>query len=66
MGVQLKDDVVDVLFKLFDKNNDGQLDSSEFAEVLGARHLRGLDQSRDLGFGKKVEALVTCAKVLWQ
>jgi len=57
--------VVDLLFKLFDKNLDGQLDSSEFAEVLGARHLRGLDQSRDLGFGNKVEAVLTCVKGLW-
>ena len=56
---------MDLLFKLFDKNYDGQLDSSEFAEVLGARHLRGLDQSRDLGFGRKMEAVLTCAKVLW-
>ena len=64
VGLELRDDVVDMLFKIFDKNNDGQLDSSEFAEVIGARHLRGLDQNRDLGFGKKLEAVATCFKIL--
>jgi len=62
-GMILHDDVLDMIFHIFDKDKDRQLDPSEFAEVIKARYLRGLDSSRDLGFARFLEKLAVCAKV---
>lgn len=61
-GVKLRDHVVDVVFKLFDENDDGELSSKEFVSVMKTNLMRGLDKSKDTGFTKLIAALSKCAK----
>ena len=60
--VVLSDHIIDVVFTLFDENNDGELSNKEFVSVMKRRMLRGLDKSKDSGFVKICSALFKCAK----
>uniref|UniRef100_A0A0B7A398 EF-hand domain-containing protein n=1 Tax=Arion vulgaris TaxID=1028688 RepID=A0A0B7A398_9EUPU len=59
--VELSDHVIDVVFTLFDENNDGELSNKEFVSVMKRRVMRGLDQPKDTGFVKLINAVVKCA-----
>ncbi|KAF2360889.1 EF-hand domain [Trinorchestia longiramus] len=60
--VHLSDHVVDVVFTLFDENNDGQLSNREFVAVMKNRVQRGLEKPKDTGFVKLLTSVVKCAK----
>jgi len=64
VDVDLPDAVVDVLFRLFDSNNDGTLDVDEFIAALHGRFSRGLDQPRDLGVARFLARLSECRQRL--
>ncbi|XP_050393744.1 calcium uptake protein 1, mitochondrial isoform X2 [Patella vulgata] len=60
--VELSDHVIDVVFTLFDENNDGELSNKEFVNVMKRRLLRGLEKPKDTGFVKLLDAMWKCAK----
>ncbi|XP_064080454.1 calcium uptake protein 1 homolog, mitochondrial-like isoform X6 [Macrobrachium nipponense] len=60
--VQLSDHVVNVVFTLFDDNNDGQLSNREFVAVMKNRLQRGLEKPKDTGFVKLIASMFKCAK----
>mmetsp|Transcript_10163 Transcript_10163/g.25471 ORF Transcript_10163/g.25471 Transcript_10163/m.25471 type:complete len:404 (-) Transcript_10163:53-1264(-) len=59
-NVDLSDKLVDILFHMFDHDNDGVLDPHEFADVLRRRRHRGLDQERGLGFTRVLSCVRQC------
>jgi Ca2+-binding EF-hand superfamily protein len=61
--VDLSDHVVDVVFILFDENDDGELSNREFVAVMKRRMMRGLEKPKDTGFIKLLGAMWTCAKL---
>ncbi|CAG7717204.1 unnamed protein product [Allacma fusca] len=60
--VELSDHVIDVVFTLFDENQDGQLSNREFVAVMKNRIMRGLEKPKDTGFFKLLRSLGRCAK----
>ncbi|KAL4240785.1 Calcium uptake protein 1 [Mactra antiquata] len=60
--VELSDHVVEVVFTLFDENDDGQLSNREFVSVMKRRLMRGLEKPKDTGFAKLVNSVWTCTK----
>ncbi|XP_050728438.1 calcium uptake protein 1 homolog, mitochondrial-like isoform X2 [Eriocheir sinensis] len=60
--VELSDHVVNVVFTLFDDNNDGQLSNREFVAVMKNRLQRGLEKPKDTGFVKLIASMFKCAK----
>lgn len=61
-NVNLSDHLVQVVFTLFDENNDGELSNKEFVSVIKRRMMRGLDKNKDTGFTKLIHAIWKCAK----
>lgn len=61
-NVDLGDHVVDVVFCLFDENGDGKLSHQEFVSVMKKRWLRGLQNPKDTGFVRLLNAFVHCTK----
>lgn len=61
-GVRLQDHIVDVVFKMFDENDDGELSSKEFVSVMKTNLMRGLDKPKDTGFTKLIAAISKCAR----
>ncbi|XP_035824269.1 calcium uptake protein 1, mitochondrial isoform X2 [Aplysia californica] len=59
--VDLSDHIIDVIFTLFDENNDGELSNKEFVSVMKRRVMRGLEKPKDTGFVKLINAMVKCA-----
>jgi hypothetical protein len=55
--VELRDHLVDVIFTLFDENQDGQLSNREFIAVMKERLRRGLAKPKDTGFLKLIHAI---------
>ncbi|KAI5710125.1 hypothetical protein M8J76_015546 [Diaphorina citri] len=55
--VELSDHVIDVVFCIFDENQDGQLSNREFIAVMKNRLLRGLEKPKDTGFVKFIESI---------
>jgi Ca2+-binding EF-hand superfamily protein len=49
--------LVDVIFTLFDENQDGQLSNREFIAVMKERLRRGLAKPKDTGFLKLLHAI---------
>lgn len=60
--VELSDRVIDIVFTLFDENDDGRLSHKEFVSVVKHRVQRGLDKPKELGLSKIVSAMWKCAK----
>jgi len=60
--VELSDHIVDVVFTLFDENQDGQLSNREFVAVMKNRLMRGLEKPKDTGFFKLLRSMGRCAK----
>lgn len=61
--VNLSDHLVDVVFVLFDENDDGELSNKEFVAVMKRRMMRGLEKPKDTGLVKLLDAMWKCAKV---
>ncbi|KAH8378002.1 hypothetical protein KR093_008448 [Drosophila rubida] len=61
-AVDLSDHVVDVVFTIFDDNNDNQLSNREFVAVMKNRVQRGLEKPKDTGFLKMMRSMFKCAK----
>ncbi|EDO46619.1 predicted protein [Nematostella vectensis] len=61
-GVSLQDHVVNIVYKMFDENGDGELSHKEFISVMKNQLVRGLENPKDTGFAKLMAALVHCAK----
>ncbi|XP_060655391.1 calcium uptake protein 1 homolog, mitochondrial isoform X1 [Drosophila nasuta] len=61
-AVNLSDHVVDVVFTIFDENNDNQLSNKEFVSVMKNRVQRGLEKPKDTGFLKMMRSVFKCAK----
>ncbi|CAH8460810.1 unnamed protein product [Dicrocoelium dendriticum] len=61
-NVDLSPHVIDVVFTLFDENNDGHLSYREFVGVMRNRLVRGLDKPMDTGFVRFVNSLYVCTK----
>lgn len=61
-NVNLSDHLVQVVFTLFDENDDGELSNKEFVSVIKRRMMRGLDKNKDTGFTKLLNAMWKCAK----
>lgn len=60
--VDLTDHVVNIVFTLFDENEDGQLSNKEFVSVMKRRLMRGLERPKDTGFAKLINSVWTCTK----
>ncbi|XP_036321790.1 calcium uptake protein 1 homolog, mitochondrial isoform X2 [Rhagoletis pomonella] len=60
--VDLRDHVIDVVFTIFDEDNDNQLSNREFVAVMKNRLQRGLEKSKDTGFIKMMRSMLKCAK----
>lgn len=60
--VDLTDHVVNIVFTLFDENEDGQLSNKEFISVMKRRLMRGLERPKDTGFTKLINSMWTCTK----
>lgn len=61
--VELSDHLIDVVFLIFDENDDGELSHREFVSVMKRRLMRGLQKPRDTGLLKIVAAAWQCAKM---
>ncbi|KAI9125917.1 hypothetical protein K1719_003335 [Acacia pycnantha] len=57
-GVTITDNVVDIIFHVFDANRDGDLSADEFIRVIQMRQ----DNSSRLGCRSKLSCLLNCAK----
>ncbi|XP_076439881.1 calcium uptake protein 1, mitochondrial-like isoform X2 [Babylonia areolata] len=57
----LSEHIIDVVFTLFDENNDGELSNKEFVSVMKRRVMRGLEKPKDTGFVKLLNAMWKCA-----
>lgn len=60
--VSLSDHIVDVVFVLFDEDDDNELSNKEFVSVMKRRMMRGLEKPKDTGFTKLLGAMWKCAK----
>lgn len=60
--VELSAHVVNVVFTLFDENDDGELSNREFVSVMKRRMMRGLEKPKDTGFARLISAMWKCAK----
>ncbi|KAL3308130.1 Calcium uptake protein 1, mitochondrial, partial [Cichlidogyrus casuarinus] len=60
-NVELQPHLIEVVFRLFDENDDGHLSNREFVSVMKNRLLRGLDKPMDTGFIRFLSALTTCS-----
>ncbi|KAM7543182.1 hypothetical protein Aperf_G00000018792 [Anoplocephala perfoliata] len=59
-NVELAPHLVDVVFTLFDENDDGRLSYKEFVQVMKNRLFRGLDRPMDTGFIRFINAIFYC------
>jgi len=61
-GVNLTDHVVNIVFCIFDENQDDHLSNKEFIAVMKDKMFRGLNKPKDTGFTRFLSAVMTCAK----
>jgi hypothetical protein len=61
-NVVLSDHLVEVVFCLFDDDGDGKLSHNEFISLMKKRWLRGLQNPKDTGFVRFMDAFYTCSK----
>lgn len=61
-NVELTDHMVDLIFNLFDENDDGKLSQREFIQVMKKKLSSGLQQPKDTGFVKLLESVSVCTK----
>ena len=61
-GSDLNPRLVHAVFVCFDADGDHMLDHDEFIKVMATAANRGLDDSRDLGVTKGLQALLFCVR----
>ena len=59
---ELSDHVVDVVFLVFDEDENGTLSNKEFVSVMKRRLMRGLERPKDTGFLRMLNAVWKCAR----
>eukprot|EP00698_Gefionella_okellyi_P022351 TRINITY_DN7394_c0_g1_i1.p1 TRINITY_DN7394_c0_g1~~TRINITY_DN7394_c0_g1_i1.p1 ORF type:complete len:419 (-),score=121.46 TRINITY_DN7394_c0_g1_i1:45-1301(-) len=62
VGVHLSDDILDVIWAVFDSNKDGNLDYDEFLKLMKKRTARALDQPRDTGLVRGLHRIWDCIR----
>jgi len=62
-GVTIPDHVIEVVFALFDENQDGELSNREFVNVMKRRLMRGLERPKDTGVSRVFGAMWRC---MWE
>ncbi|XP_020537831.1 calcium uptake protein, mitochondrial-like [Jatropha curcas] len=60
-GISITDNLVDIIFHVFDADRDGNLSSDEFIRVLERRQ-KDISLPRDAGFKNLISCCATCAK----
>ena len=60
-GISLSDDHIDLIFHLFDKNNDGKLSFKECVKVMNGKKSRGLNKPRDFGLARFIQCTKKCS-----
>jgi len=60
-GVELDDHLIDVVFVIFDENNDNELSHKEFIDIMKGRITRGLEKPKEMGLGRMMNAVFSCA-----
>ncbi|CAF1575641.1 unnamed protein product, partial [Didymodactylos carnosus] len=60
--INLDQHLIDVVFTLFDENEDEKLSNTEFVNLMKNRLERGLQKPKDTGFMKIFAAITECAK----
>jgi len=61
--VELSDNIIDVIFVLFDESGDGKLSNLEFLSVMKHRKMRGLDERKDTGICRFFSIFTKCASI---
>lgn len=61
-NIDLDPDLIDIVFDIFDRNNDGKLNPSEFLTLMQQRKFRGFENSRDTGFVRLLNCTIDCIK----
>ncbi|XP_033111315.1 calcium uptake protein 1, mitochondrial-like isoform X2 [Anneissia japonica] len=61
-NVDLSDHLTDVVFTLFDEDDDDKLSHHEFVSVMKHRVMRGLDKPKEVGLAKITNSMWKCAK----
>ncbi|XP_055333532.1 calcium uptake protein 1, mitochondrial-like [Paramacrobiotus metropolitanus] len=59
---ELDDHVIDVVFTLFDDNEDGRLSQREFISIMKTRQMRGMERPKDMGVTRLLGAVWKCTK----
>ena len=60
-GIELDDHLIDVVFVIFDENNDNELSHKEFIDIMKGRITRGLEKPKEMGLGRMMNAVFSCA-----
>jgi len=60
-GIELSEDIINLIFAIFDDDDSKTLSRREFVDVMKARLQRGLDRQRGIELTAKVWALGSCA-----
>lgn len=63
--LELNPHLIDVVFTLFDDNEDQLLSYIEFIEIIKNRLQRGLEKPKDTAFIKLLSSLVDCVSETW-
>jgi Ca2+-binding EF-hand superfamily protein len=63
--IELDSHLIDVVFTLFDENEDQLLSYVEFVQLMKNRLERGLTRPKDTAFMKLFSTMVTCAKEIY-
>ncbi|XP_071952002.1 calcium uptake protein 1, mitochondrial-like isoform X2 [Antedon mediterranea] len=61
-NVELSNHLTDVVFTLFDEDDDNKLSHHEFVSVMKNRVMRGLDKPKEVGLAKISYSMWKCAK----
>ena len=61
--IDLSDHIIDIVFCIFDDDEDEELSNKEFVAVMKDKMFRGLNKPKDTGFTRLMSAAVTCAKI---
>ena len=59
---QFSEDLLAVVFKLFDADGDGRLTTAEFIDVLENSQGMGVQSERDIGIMRKLKKCWSCVR----
>lgn len=61
--VELSAHLINVVFTIFDENQDGELSNKEFVSVMKRRLMRGLEKPKDTGIVRLFSAVYKCSPI---